>query len=67
MGLRPREGASVSATAGMSSSAKVVGTKPFVGWKEKGIHVGLSKSLEVFALGRDGEAEFLNCVSHFPC
>lgn len=51
----------------MSSSAKVVGTKPFVGWKEKGIHVGLSKSLEVFALGRDGEAEFLNCVSHFPC
>lgn len=58
---------SVSATAGMSSSAKMVGTKPFVGWKEKGIHVGLSKSLEVFALGRDGEAEFLNCVSHFPC
>lgn len=39
----------------------------FVGGERKGIPVGFSKYLDVLARGWDGESEFPNRASHFPC
>ena len=67
MGLRPLVGAKRIGDCGKEFCCEEGRGLAFVGGERKGIPVGFSKYLDVLAHGWDGESEFPNHASHFPC